>query len=308
MPLVTYHLSLVTIKMTTNEAFNYCEKLTRSHYENFPVGSLLVPKEKRKYVWAVYAFARTADDFADEGRHASETQVDLKKRLDQLDDWEFKLDQSVRGHAEHPAFIAVAETLRQVQIPVQLLKDLLTAYRMDVQKNRYKNFDEVLYYCKHSANPVGRLVLHIFGYKDETIHQLSDHICTALQLANFWQDVAIDLEKNRIYLPQDLMDQLHVTEEQLHRHICNAEFKTLLQTCMDRTAELFNAGLPLCSRVHSDLKLEMRLTWLGGTTILKKIVLNDYDVFRRRPVITLWDKLSLLLQSLLSKKIGPYDL
>lgn len=287
------------------EAFKYCEQMAKSHYENFPVGSFLVPKEKQKYVWAVYAFARTADDIADEGRQPRESREELQRRLDQLDDWEFKLAKASRGEADHPIFIAVAETLQKIQLPAQLLKDLLTAYRMDVRQNRYKDFDELFFYCKHSANPVGRLVLHIFGYRDESLNQYSDKICTALQLANFWQDIGVDLAKNRIYLPQNEMAKFRVTEGDVHLKICNRAFETLLRYCLDRTAALFDEGLPLCSKVGKDLRLEMRLTWLGGTSILKKIEKNGYDVYRKRPVIGLIDKARLLGRALLPFNLQP---
>lgn len=280
------------------QAFQHCEQITRNHYENFPVGSFLIPKEKRKYVWSIYAFARTADDFADEERHPRETQADLQRRLGQLDEWEFKLIKCMRGETDDPIFVALGETIRELDIPVQLFKDLLNAYRMDVMQKRYKNFDDVYYYCRHSANPVGRLVLYTFGYRDEPLHQLSDKICTALQLTNFWQDIAVDLAKDRIYLPQEEMRRFKVTEGDLHAKICNRAFQYLLRYCIDKTEALFNQGLPLCSQVGKDLKLEMRLTWLGGTTILKKISKNHYDVFRRRPVIGFFDKAGLLLRAL----------
>lgn len=287
------------------EAFRVCESLAKKHYENFPVGSFLVPREKRKYVWAIYAFARTADDFADEGRFKGESQSDLKKRLDQLDEWEDFLEKSVSGRSDHPIFIALSETISKLALPAQLLKDLLTAYRMDVEKNRYKNFEEVLYYCKHSANPVGRLVLHIFGYQDSAIHQLSDHICTGLQLTNFWQDISIDFKKDRIYLPQDQMQYFGVSEEDLKKENFNESFKRLLSFCVQKTSQFFNQGLPLTEKVGKDLKIEMRLTWLGGTTILRKIKEKDYNIFEVRPEITWKDKISLLARSLFPKPINP---
>ncbi|MBI3012869.1 MAG: squalene synthase HpnC [Elusimicrobia bacterium] len=294
--------------MSPEDSFSYCEQLTKNHYENFPVGSFLIPREKRKYVWAIYAFARTADDFADEGRNPSETQDDLDRRLKQLDDWEKNLDQCARGSAEHPVFIALSETIQKLEIPVQLLKDLLTAYRMDVRQNRYLNFDEVFHYCRHSANPVGRLVLLIFGYREESLHVLSDKICTALQLANFWQDIAIDFAKNRIYLPQDQMRRFSVSEEDIRAGEGTVALQFLLESCVQHTAALFNEGLPLCDSVGKDLKWEMRLTWLGGTSILRKIVRNRYDVFKRRPVLTTGDKFVLLLKSFLPGSLEPLSL
>ena len=292
---------------TLEESFRFCENLAKKHYENFPVGSFLVPKEKRKYVWAIYAFARTADDFADEGRFKGETLDVLRKRLDQLDEWEDLLEKCVSGRCDHPIFVALSETISKLALPPQLLKDLLTAYRMDVEKNRYKNFEEVLYYCKHSANPVGRLVLHIFGYQEQALHQLSDHICTALQLTNFWQDIAIDFKKDRIYLPQDQMQRFGVSEEDLKKENPNESFKKLLHFCAQKTAQLFNQGLPLTELVGKDLKIEMKLTWLGGTTILRKIKEKDYNVFEFRPEITWRDKFSLLARSFFLKTIRPLE-
>lgn len=290
---------------TVAEAYAFCENMAKSHYENFPVGSFLIPKEKRRHVWAVYAFARTADDIADEGRSPFETQESLQKRLGQLDEWEYKLIQATKGQAADPIFIAVAETLKDAEIPPQLLKDLLTAYRMDVQKKRHKTFEDLIFYCKHSANPVGRLVLHIMGYKDESIHLLSDKICTALQLANFWQDVEIDLAKDRVYLPEDEMRRFKVTEGDLHLKICNRAFRMLMKHCSDRTAALFNEGLPLTQKVGKDLKWEMKMTWLGGTTILKKLVKADFDVYKHRPTIGFADKIYLLTRSILPVDLKP---
>lgn len=287
------------------ESFAYCENLAKTHYENFPVGSFFIPKEKRKYVWSIYAFARIADDFADEGRDPKESQEDLKKRLDALDEWELKLIRAARGEIDHPVFAALTETIKKFEIPIQLLKDLLTAYRMDVMQKRYKDFNELFHYCKHSANPVGRLVLLTFGYKDEALHQLSDKICTALQLANFWQDIPIDFAKDRIYLPQDEMRKFHVTEGDLAAKICNRAFKNLLKYCVDRSFYLFKEGLPLCYQVGKDLRMEMKLTWLGGTMILKKIVGSEYDIFRKRPVIGMADKIKFLMRALSPFHLKP---
>jgi len=267
------------------------------------VGSFLLPKEKRRYIWALYAYARAADDFADEGRNPNESEKEITFRLNQLDEWECKLEGCQRSQSDHPIFIALQETIRQCGIPLQLLKDLLTAYRMDVQKKRYTNFEEVLTYCRYSANPVGRLVLHTFGYNDETLFQQSDSICTALQLTNFWQDIKIDLEKDRIYLPQDEMKKWGVTEEDLHREEVTTAFQSLVRAQAEKTAQIFNLGLPLTSCVGKDLKLEMRLTWLGGTTILRKTIQNRYDVFKNRPILTFKDKVTLLFQALLPLQI-----
>ncbi len=287
------------------EAFKHCESLTRNHYENFPVGSFLLPKDRRKYIWAIYAFARTADDFADEERHPNETPAEIEKRLALLDQWEYQLDQAAKGNAQDPIFIALAQTLKDLQLPAQLLKDLLTAYRMDVRQARYKTWEDVLFYCKHSANPVGRLVLYVFGYRDEKIHQYSDKICTALQLTNFWQDIAVDLEKNRIYIPQDDMRKFHVTEGDLSAKIVNRAFVMMMKYLAGRTAALFNEGLPLLSAVGKDLKLEMRVTWLGGTAVLHKTEKCGFDVHRRRPELSKLDFAGLLARAILPVPLKP---
>ncbi len=287
------------------EAFAHCETITKNHYENFPVGSFLMPKEKRKYIWAIYAFARTADDFADEGRHPGESREHLEKRIAQLDDFEFKLVQATRGEAVEPIFVALGQTLKDLDIPVQLLKDLLTAYRMDVLQSRYKTWEDVLFYCKHSANPVGRLVLHVFGYKDEKIHLLSDKICTALQLTNFWQDIRIDLEKDRIYIPLDEMKKFKVTEGDLQAKIVNRAYQMLMKFLAGRTAALFNEGLPLVKMVGKDLRLEMRLTWLGGTAILKNVENVGFDVYRSRPSLSKIDFALLLCRALIPTDLKP---
>ena len=281
-----------------DDAYAYCGKITKGHYENFPVGSFLLPKEKRRHIWAIYAFARTADDFADEGRMPGDSDEELQKRIALLDGCEFKLVQASRGEAHDPAFVALAQTFKELDIPVQLLKDLLTAYRMDVLQGRYKTWEDVLFYCKHSANPVGRLVLHVFGYKDEAIHQLSDKICTALQLTNFWQDLNIDLAKDRIYIPQVDMQKFKVTEGDLHAKIVNRPYQMLMKYLAGRTAALFNDGLPLLTRVGKDLRLEMRLTWLGGTTVLKKTEKVGFDVYRKRPALSKLDFALLLARAM----------
>ncbi len=287
------------------EAFAHCETITKNHYENFPVGSFLTPRDKRKYIWAIYAFARTADDFADEGRHGGESKEQLQNRIAQLDDWEFRLVQASRGEATEPIFVAMAQTLTDLEIPVQLLKDLLTAYRMDVLQRRYNTWEDVLFYCKHSANPVGRLVLHVFGYKDEKIHQLSDKICTALQLTNFWQDINVDLEKDRIYIPLAEMQKFKVTEGDLQAKIVNRAYQMLMKYLAGRTAALFNEGLPLVKTVGKDLRLEMRLTWLGGTAILKNTEKVGFDVYRNRPSLSKLDFTLLLGRALFPADLKP---
>lgn len=277
------------------EAYAHCEALARAHYENFPVGSLLVPRARRKHVYSIYAFARTADDFADEGY---EIGLSESERLQSLDDWERQLEACYRGEASHPIFIALANTARELDLPQQLFLDLLSAFKQDVVKRRYRDFDEVLDYCTRSANPVGRLILLLFGYRDEKLHRLSDCICTALQLANFWQDVAVDLEKDRIYLPEEEMARFGVTEEELGNRRFSERYAALLKFQVDRTQGLFDEGRELPRLVSGRLAWELKLTWLGGVTILEKIRVQGYDTLRARPRITTADKIRLLLKTL----------
>ena len=283
--------------LSVEDAFAFCQRLTQSHYENFPVGSLLVPKPLRKHVYSIYAFARTADDFADEGYETGE--LTESERLAALDDWQQKLEQSFVGKADHPIFIALAATIKQLDLPIQLFRDLLSAFKQDVVKRRYANFDEVLDYCTRSANPVGRLILLLFDYRDERLHRLSDHICTALQLANFWQDVSVDIGKDRIYLPQDDMQRFGVTVEDLRDARFSPQFAELLKFQVERTWELFRRGRELPELVSGRLKYELRLTWFGGTNILKQIEGLEYNTLNQRPTNSTLDKVRLLARTLI---------
>jgi hydroxysqualene synthase len=261
--------------LTVDDAFAYCEGRVRSHYENFPVG-LFVSRDKRRYVHALYAFARAADDFADEAMYEGH-------RQEKLDEWEARLHACYRGVAEDPIFLALGETVRRLQIPEALLLDLLSAFRQDTVKNRYESWDELLDYCRRSADPVGRLVLLVFGYQDPELPPLSDAICTALQLANHWQDVAVDLRKDRIYIPRELLKGHGLGEWDLNAGRVNDGFRAMMGDLVCRTRALFAKGRPLCDRVGRDIRFEMRLTWLGGSRILDRIEAVGHDVFRRRP-------------------------
>jgi squalene synthase HpnC len=273
------------------DAFRYCERLARTHYENFPVGSVLIPKKLRPYVWTVYAFARRADDIADEDFPEAD-------RIPALTAWEGLLEDSVRAPVNHPVFLALKETMREFHIPIQLFKDLITAFKMDVTTKRHPDFEHLLYYCRHSANPVGRLVLHLFGYNQEPLMLLSDKICTALQLANFWQDVAVDLKKNRIYIPLNDMERFYYSEEQLFAREYNSQFKELLKYQVDRTEQMFREGAPLVYHTGGRLGLELKCVVLGGMTVLKKIRRLDYNTIAARPHLKGKDKAAVLLKAL----------
>jgi squalene synthase HpnC len=273
------------------EAFAHCIGLARDHYENFPVGSWLLPRALRPHVCSIYAFARIADDFADEPG------LEPNERLRRLDGWEARL-RSCESDPDGPVFVALGETIRRYRIPLELFTDLLAAFRSDVTTPRHGSFGDLLAYCRCSAVPVGRLVLHLFGYRDAERCRLSDAICTALQLANFWQDISVDFGRGRIYLPQEEMERFGVSEADLAQHRVSAGFRDLLGFQIDRTAGLFREGRALPDRVSGRLRLELKLTWLGGMEVLRKIPAAGYDVFQNRPRITASDTVRLLLRAL----------
>jgi squalene synthase HpnC len=283
--------------MTIPEAYEACTKLAREHYENFPVGRL-VPKEMQPHVHAIYAFARYGDDLADEGYVGSKKDQGARdvmtpgERLTALNDWERQLLAPAGTPGLHFIFIALHETIRVL--------DLLSAFKQDVVKTRYADFSEVLDYCRRSANPVGRLVLLLHGQRDDELHKLSDHICTGLQLANFWQDVAVDLEKDRMYLPEDDRLKYGVTEAQLFARGFDEKYQQLLKFQVDRTQEIFDQGAPLTKKLRGMLRLEIRLTWLGGTTILRKIEAQNYDTLNHRPKLRKADFAWLFAKALVS--------
>ena len=277
---------------SVDRAYEYCERLARSHYENFPVGSALIPKRLRKHFFSIYAFARIADDFADEGYGQGYGE---NERLDLLNEWRRMLMESLVGRARHPVFVALARTASEFDLPAVLFEDLLSAFAQDVTVRRYESFDQVLDYCRRSANPIGRLILLLFGYRDDQRHQWSDDICTALQLTNHWQDVGVDLEKDRIYLPQDELSRFELSADDLMRRDASDRFKQLIKSEVERARAMFARGKPLCTSVSGRLGLELRSVWLGGMRILDRVEKNGWDVFAGRPVITSTDKLKILL-------------
>lgn len=287
------HIPIVEQKSWSSaESFAYCEQLTYDHYENFPVASRFIPAEKRKYIAAVYAFARTADDYADEPGYTP------AERIESINHWEERLRACYEGEASHPVFVALGETIERFQIPMELFQNLLTAFRSDVTTRRYATFEQVLEYCSCSANPVGRLVLYIFNYRSELMMMHSDNICTALQLTNFWQDASVDLGKDRIYVPQEDLGQFGVSEEDIIRRVSSMHVRKLISFEVARTERLFREGKPLLQEVGRDLRFELKLTWYGGMNILNKIKSQGYDVFRKRPRLSPFDKLKLFLRTL----------
>jgi squalene synthase HpnC len=284
------------MKNGIQEAFAHCERLTKSHYENFPIGWFL-PKASRKHVHAIYAFARTADDISDE---AADGGLLDHRRLDRLNQYERLLNRALEGQADDPVFIAVAETIDKTGIPAQLLRDLLAAFRMDVTKNRYKDYKELETYCVHSANPIGRIVLMLFGIDDPKALALSDRICTGIQLVNHWQDVAVDLDKDRVYLPEEDLRRFGCSYESLQKRTVDDSFRSLMRFQISRTRSLFGEGRPLLDMIgrrRRRLKWQVSLMWSGPMRILEKIEAADYDVFRRRPTLTKTELMKLFLFS-----------
>lgn len=303
---------------SVQQAFEHCEALAKSHYENFPVGSLLIPKKKRPYIWSIYAFARTADDFADENypkwRDFSNFEswreaIDAGKqeRLDQLAQWERHLESCKRGEPTHPIFVALAQTLSDLPIPIQLFSDLLMAFQQDVCKRRRASFDEIIDYSRYSANPIGRLVLLVFGYNDLERFEFADALCTGLQLANFWQDIATDLEKDRLYIPQQMLRKFDISEEDLFDELALSQkrenFTSLLEELGRFTLPFFQKGARLPSLVRGRLRWELKLTGLGGMTILKRACFDPARRLLARPRITAGDKIGLLLRTLFQNPV-----
>ncbi len=282
--------------LKNREAFAHCERLARDHYENFPVASRILPPGLRPHVAAIYAFARTADDFADE------LPAPAAERLEKLADWERQLNACVEGRAHHPIFLALSETVATTGISPALLADLLTAYRMDVLQNRYERFDDLLHYCRFSANPVGRLVLQLFHEDEPESNILSDYVCTGLQLANFWQDVSVDRLKGRLYLPLDDLRRFGYTEEELNEQKTDDRFRSMMEFEVNRAEQFLREGFPLVRRVASRrLRFELSLTVRGGLGILGKIRGSRSSVLQSRPVLSGLDKTSILLSAVIGR-------
>jgi len=277
------------------EARAWCKRLAESHYENFHVASWFLPQKLRPHFHAIYAYCRVSDDLGDEVGHREQS-------LALLEQWREELDACYRGEARHPVFVALAETIRVCQIPKQPFADLLTAFIQDQTVTRFRNMEEVLAYCRNSANPVGRLVLYTCGYSDAERFRLSDATCTALQLANFWQDVASDYrQRDRIYIPQDAMQQFGVSEADIAASQPTPEFRALLKSQVAYARSLFEAGLPLIGMVDRDLALDLDLFSRGGLEILRAIEQRNYDVLSARPAISKPRKIALALRAVSGK-------
>jgi squalene synthase HpnC len=276
------------------EAQAYCSRLAHSHYENFSVVTWFLPKDLHQHFYNVYAYCRISDDLGDEVG-------DRQQSLILLDEWEAELNQCYSGEPRHPVFVALRETIREKGIPQQEFADLLTAFRQDQVVTRYPTFEDLLGYCKNSANPVGHLVLYLSGYRDAERQKLSDYTCTALQLANFWQDVVVDYAKGRIYLPLEDLAKYGVSEENIAQRRATPEFLEMMKFEVARAREWFAKGLPLAKMVDKQLALDIELFSRGGLEILNSIEGQGYDVLRQRPVISKPRKLWLVARAAVGK-------
>ncbi len=283
---------------TLEEARSFCQRLAETHYENFHVASWFLPRALRPHFHSIYAYCRISDDLGDE---VGDTSVALAM----LDLWGRELDACYEDRARHPVFVALGETIRACSIPKEPFADLLIAFRQDQKVTRFATMHDVLEYCRYSANPVGRLVLYACGEVSEENFRLSDATCSALQLANFWQDVRVDWAKDRVYLPQDDMKRFGVSDQTIGKGIATPEFRDLLKYEVQSTRLMFAQGLPLINRVNRELALDLDLFSRGGLEILRAVERRNYDVLSGRPSISKGTKLQLALRAL-SGKLLPF--
>jgi phytoene synthase len=272
------------------QAYEACEALARSHYENFPVASVLLPRPMRPHIAAVYAFARTADDIADEGDAPG------ADRRVELDAWQRRLHAAVESASWQPSgtrddliLAAVAASVRALNLPLSLFDDLISAFGQDTMTNRYGSWADVFDYCRRSANPIGRLVLRIAGYHDDALDRSSDALCTALQLTNFWQDFGRDWRAGRLYVPRDVQRATGADESQLGGGTLSTPWARALEQCITVTRERFAEGRVVCDGVRGRLRAELRLTWLGGSRILDRVEHGRFLLVGRRPTLRLAD-------------------
>ena len=263
--------------VSVEESYRRCQALARSHYENFTVASRFLPAELRRHFSAIYAYCRTVDDLGDE--HPGD-------RLHALDLWEQDLRRCYEGTPQHPYLTALRETIARFEIPEEPFLRLIEANRMDQRTTRYRTYEDLVRYCEHSANPVGRLVLYVCGYRDERRQLLADATCTALQLANFWQDVARDHVAGRIYLPLEEMERFGYSEDDLSRRVANDAFRELMAFQVERTRALFRRGEELLGTLQGRTRLAVALFSAGGLRVLDLIEHRGYDVLGERPVLT----------------------
>lgn len=274
------------------EAYAYCEQLAQRRYENVPVASRFLPPDRRPHVFAIYAFARAANDFADEAYYAS-------RRAEALEQWEHELNRAFHGEADHPIFVALQRTIDDRDLPITPFTDLMTAFRMDQATARYATFADLRRYCAFSAEPLGQLMLRIFGYTDPSLHSYAGEMCAGLQMANFLQDLGLDYNghRGRLYLPLEDLRHFGVTEQELRTATLTPAYREMMRFQVARARAMLERGRPLIDRVGPDLSFELELTWHSGQAVLDKIEGVGYDVFRRRPILNKADRAMLLLRA-----------
>jgi squalene synthase HpnC len=281
----------LTKRWTLEESLAYTHRLATHHYENFHVVSFLLPKRLHQDFYNVYAYCRWADDLGDEIGDTNES-------LRLLAWWRGELAAMYQGRASHPVFVALGPTVQQYGIPIQPFSDLIDAFVQDQTVTRYRDWDELFGYCRNSANPVGRLILYLGGYSDASRHSLSDATCTALQLANFWQDVTVDWKKDRVYIPLSVMERHNCTLSQIESREFNGAFRAVMHEVVAKARDLFQKGLPLVGMVDRRLSLDIDLFNRGGMRILDKIERQDYNVLAARPRISKLERVGLLCGAL----------
>ncbi len=274
------------------EQYIQAQNYAAGHYENFPVASFLIPRRLRKHVAIVYKFARIADDIADEGNDSPE------ERLKKLSEFEYDFRSALKSGSKNPFWAALINTIDEFNLSPGYFLDLISAFKQDVVKSRYADFGELLDYCKRSANPVGRLILELWKINDEKAKYFSDKVCTALQLTNFYQDVSVDLKKNRIYIPLNEIEKFGVKENDFYKSEINDKFKKLMIYQIERTEKLFNEGEQLLDYLYGLLKYEIAWTILGGKKILYKIKKNDYNVLKKRPALHKFEFIGLFFKAI----------
>jgi squalene synthase HpnC len=272
--------------------YNESENLAKNHYENFPVITYFLPKNLRKPVSLLYQFSRTADDIADEGEWADD------ERIRKLEEYKNSFSRSLVGKYENDFWKELHTTIIKYALTPKYFFDLIQAFEMDCKKKRFKNFDEVLYYCSHSANPVGRIMLEFINIRDVKAKEYSDNICTALQLTNFYQDVSRDILKDRIYIPLDELEQFNISPEDIKSNIVNEEFRSLIMNQVSRTWKYFEEGRNLIPLLPGNFKRQIKMTIFGGEEILNKIESQNFDVINKRPILRKIDYIKIMIKSI----------
>lgn len=281
---------------SAEESYKLCMSLAKTHYENFTVASWFLPDNKRKHIYAIYAFCRTVDDLGDE--HVGD-------RVKALDEWELDLRRCYDNDVpHHPFLIALQETIHEFDIPIMPFLKLIQANRIDQSTTRYQTYRDLKYYCEHSANPVGQLILYIFGYQDEERRRLSDYTCSALQLSNFWQDVVRDYAMGRIYIPLEDMQKFGYTEKQLSQKLFTSQFRNLMEFEVERTMSLFLKGTELVKSLDGHFKLDVALYSIGGMKILDAIKNQGYDILAKRPELSQITKYRLMISTIIKLSLS----